>query len=216
MAQDYAASVLGAAIRVSRLNADGSLAGGASGSYVQTAFIRVSMTPEYEAGDEINQKGANGITCVTFKAPDSLKRVNLEVSICNPDPEFEEMIAGGLILAEGGKSVGYAAPLVGEDANPNGVALEVWSQAIAGGKRASTNPYWHWVVPYASLRPSGDRVVENGLMANVYSGFGLGNASFGEGPTGDWPFISDRPYQYARTATAPVGLQGYQAVTVNP
>lgn len=213
MAQDNAASVLGAAIRVSRLNADGTLAGGASGSYVQTAFIRVSMTPEYEAGDEINQKGANGITCVTFKAPDTLKRVNLEVSICNPDPEFEEMIAGGVILSEGAQTIGYAAPLVGEDANPNGVALEVWSQAIVGGKRASTNPYWHWVVPYATLRPSGDRVVENGLMANVYSGFGLGNSAFGDGPVGDWPFVSDRPYQYARTATAPVGLQGYQAVT---
>lgn len=210
--QDYAASVLGAAIRVSRLNADGTLAGGASGSYVQNAFIRFSFTPEYETGDEINQKGANGVTCVTFKAPDTLKRVNLEISICNPDPEFEEMIAGGVILTDAGKAVGYGAPLVGEDANPNGVAVEVWSQAIAGGKRAGTNPYWRWVIPYASLRPTGDRVVENGLMANVYSGFGLGNTGFGTGPTDDWAFISDRPYQYARSADAPVGLQGYQAV----
>lgn len=213
MSQDYAASVLGAVIRVSRLASDGTLAGGASGSYVMSSFIRVSFTPEYETGDEINQKAANGITCVSFKAPDSLKRVNLEVSICNPDPEFEEMIAGGVILSSGGQSVGYASPQVGEDANPNGAALEVWSYAIQNGKKAANNQYWHWVFPFAQLRPSGDRVVENGLMANVYQGQGLGNSGFGDGPDGSWPFISDRPYQYARTNTAPTGVTGYQAVT---
>lgn len=213
MAQDYAASILGAAIRISRLNADGTLAGGASGSYVQTAFIRASFTPEYEAGDEITQKAANGVTCITFKAPDTLKRVTLEVSICNPDPEFEEMLTGGTILSAGGKSVGFAAPQIGVDANPNGTAIEIWSYAVQNGKRASSNPYWHWVFPYTVLRPSGDRVIENGVMANVYSGFGVGNSGFGDGPAGDWPFLSDRAYAYARSATAPDGLQGYQAVT---
>lgn len=211
--QDYASSIHGVALRISRLNADGTLSGGASGSYLQSSFIRVSLTPEYEAGDEIIQKGANGLNCVTFKAPDSLKRVTLEVSICNPDPEFEEMLGGGLILTSGGLSVGWAAPEVGTDSNPNGTALEVWSQAIIGGKKAAANPYWHWVFPFTQLTPSGARVVENGLMANVYVGQGLGNAAFGTGPVGDWPFTSERAYAYARTATAPVGVQGYQAVT---
>lgn len=209
MAQDYAASIAGAAIRVTRLNADGTLITSASGSYVMSTFISVSFTPEYEEGDEFTQKDANGGVCVTYKSPDTLKRVTLEVAICNPDPEFTELVSGGTILSTGGATVGWAAPEAGVDANPNGVALEVWSKAIQSGKTAPTNPYFHWVFPYAILRPSGDRVIEQGIMANTFEGWALGNSGFGVGPSAaaPWPFPSttDRPYSYARTATAPSG-----------
>lgn len=213
MAQDYAASVQGAVIRVTRLAADGTLATGPSASYVTKSFIRVSFTPEYEEGDEFTEKQADGTVCVTFKAPDTLKRVTLELAICNPDPEFTELLSGGTILSDAGTSVGYAAPLAGTDPNPNGAALEVWSYAVQGGKRAAANPYWHWVFPYVVMRPGGDRVIENGMLANTFEGWGTGNVGFGDGPAApNWPFISDRPYQYARSATAPVGLNGYQDV----
>lgn len=213
MAQDYAASIAGVSIRVARLNQDGSLVTGPSASYVMSSFISVSFTPEYEEGDEFTQKDANGVVCTTFKAPDTLKRVTLEVAICNPDPEFTEMVAGGTILATGGNTVGYAAPEAGIDPNPNGAALDVWSKAIQNGKIAPVNPYYRWVFPYVVLRPSGDRVIENGIMAQTFEGWGLGNAAYAEGPTGDWAFpeVTDRPYAYARVATAPSG-NGYQAV----
>lgn len=213
MAQDYAASVQGAVIRVSRLAADGTIATGASASYVMKKFIRVSFTPEYEEGDEITEKAADGSVCVTYKSPDTLKRVTMEIAICEPDPEFTEILSGGTILANGGQSVGYAAPLVGVDPNPNGAALEVWSYAVKGGKRASTNPYFQWVFPYVQLRPGGDRVIENGLLANTFEGWGVGNDQFGDGPgTPAWPFTSDRAYQYARVAAVPADADGYVAV----
>jgi hypothetical protein len=214
MAQDYAASVLGQAIRVTRLQADGSPATGASASYVMSGgpFISLSFTPEYEEGDEITQKGADGTVCVSFKAPDTLKRVTLEIAICNPDPEFTELTSGGVLLSSGGKSVGWAAPTTGTDATPYGVSVEVWSLAITGGKPSGTNRYYRWVFPYAVLRPSGDRVIENGLMANTFEGWGVGNSAWGDGPQNDWPFIAvtDRAYMYARTNTAPIGITGYQ------
>jgi hypothetical protein len=66
--------------------------------------------------------------------------------------------------------------------------------------------------------------VENGSLATVFVGTGGGNAAFGTGPnldtTGitpapsttawDWAFPSftDRPYLYARSTDAPVGLRG--------
>jgi hypothetical protein len=213
MAQDYAASVQGAVLRVTRLNADGTLVTGASGSYVTEAFMRVSFTPEYEAGDEVSEKNASGAVCIAYKAPDTLKNVSMEIAICEPDAELTQMMVGGTLLTAAGQTVGYAAPSVGVDANPNGVAIEVWSYAIADGRRRSVNPYYHWVFPFVKLTPSGDRVIENGALANAFSGTGLGNSGFGDGPTGDWPFVSDRAYQYARAATAPIGLKGLQAVT---
>lgn len=293
MAQDYASSIQGVACRVTRLQADGSLTTGANASYVMQAFTRVSFTPEFEEGEDITEKSANGNVCVSFRTNDTLKRVTLELAICEPDPEFTEILAGGTLLAGAtgtaatvsnkaltsnvatittaaahgyavgdtvivsgvdstfngtwvvtavpttttftyavtaanvtsgaatgsvsrSVTVGYAAPLSGTDSNPNGAGIEVWSKAISGGRQAGTNPYWQWVFPYVQMRPTGERVIENGLLANTFSGWGQGNVKFSGGvpkhANAIWPFTSDRPYAYARTATAPIGVVGYQAV----
>lgn len=217
--QEYAASIQGVSIRVTRLDAAGNLLNGAGDSYVTSAFMRVSFTPEYEEGDEITEKNANGIVCVTYKSPDVLKRITMELAICEPDPEISNLISGGLLLRKNlgtfanpdNKSVGWAAPAVGDDPAGYGVALEVWSHAIKDGKKSSTLPYFHWVFPYAKLRQSGDRVIENGMLATTFEGYGLGNTQFNSGPDGRWEFptAAERPYSYARTTWAPVGLTGF-------
>jgi hypothetical protein len=193
--------------------------GGAGDSYTTSAFMRVSFTPEYEEGDEITEKGANGVVCVTYKAPDTLKRITMELAICEPDPELSALVSGGLLLRKNlgtaanpnNKSIGWAAPGVGDDPAGNGVCLEVWSHAIKDGKKAGVLPYFHWVFPYVKMRQSGDRVIENGLMANTFEGYGLGNAHFQSGPDGRWefPVAAERPYAYARTDWAPTGLNGF-------
>lgn len=217
--QEYAASIQGVGIRVTRLDATGNPLNGPGDSYTTAAFMRVSFTPEYEEGDEITEKGASGAVCVSYKSPDTLKRITMELAICEPDPELTNLISGGILLrknlgtlgAPNNKSIGWASPAVGDDPSGNGVAIEAWSLAIKDGKKASVLPYFHWVFPYAKLRQSGDRVIENGLLANTFEGFGLGNAEFGSGPDDRWefPVAAERPYSYARTNWAPSGLNGY-------
>ena len=217
--QEYAASIQGVAIRVTRLDASGNLLNGAGDSYTTSAFMRVSFTPEYEAGDEITEKSANGSVCVTYQSPDTLKRITMELAICEPDAELTNLISGGLLLRknlgtfadQNNKSIGWASPAVGDDPAGNGVAIESWSLAIKDGKKAAILPYYHWIFPYAKLRQSGDRVIENGLLANTFEGFGLGNDLFGSGPDERWefPIAADRPYSYARTSWAPSGLTGF-------
>lgn len=214
MAQDYASSFQAIAIRVTRLQSDGSLATGPSASYVlNSSFMSLSFTPEYEEGDEFVQKGGDGTVCATFKAPDTLKRTTLEIAICDPDPEFAEILAGGTLLTDAGQTVGWASPAVGVNGNPNGAAIEVWSRAVKNGKPAAVKPYWHWIFPYTIMRPGGDRAIENGLLANTFEGWGVGNELFDEGPGSPaWPFTSDRAYAYARTSTYP-NVPGYFTVT---
>jgi len=293
MVQEYASSIQGVAARVTRLQASGSLTTGANAAYVMQAFTRVSFTPEFEEGEDITEKSANGNVCVSFRTNDTLKRVTLELAICEPDPEFTEILAGGTLLAGASGAaltvtnraratnvatlttstahgfavgdtvvvagvdaafngtftvtavgtattfsyantgadvtttassgtatrnitIGYAAPVAGVDSNPNGAGLEVWSKAIASGRQAATNPFWQWVFPYVQMRPTGERVIENGLLANTFSGWGTGNVQFSGGTpkhaTNIWPFTSDRAYAYARTSSAPTGITGYQAV----
>ena len=105
--------------------------------------------------------------------------------------------------------IGWAAPETGQESTPNGCAIEVWSKAIVSGKPAAVNPYWRWVFPYAQMKLSGDRMLENGAMANTFEGYGIGNSGFGTGPGADWVFNSDRAYQYARDAAVPVDAYGY-------
>lgn len=217
--QEYAASIQGVSIRVTRLDAAGNLLNGAGDSYVTSAFMRVSFTPEYEEGDEITEKNANGIVCVTYKSPDVLKRITMELAICEPDTELSQLLSGGLLLRKTidgvSKSVGWAAPGVGDDPAGNGVAIEVWSHAVKDGKRSSVLPYFHWVFPFAKMRQSGDRVIENGMLATTFEGYGLGNPKFGAGLDGRWefPVAAERPYSYARTSWAPQGLQGFYTWT---
>jgi hypothetical protein len=227
---DYAASVQGVAIRVTRLDPNGVLI--PTESYTSKSFIRVSFTPEYEEGDEITEKNADGTVCVTYKAPDTLKRATMEVAVCDPDPVLSSMLSGGIILAgmvepqpqtpDADTDVyplGWASAGVGEDPSGNGVAVEVWSRAIVDGKAALQMPFFHWVFPYVKTRLSGDRVIENGLLANTYEGFGVGNRAFGEGPDASsgveegstawrWPEVTDRPYMYARAGSAPNVARG--------
>lgn len=217
--QEYAASIQGVSIRVTRLDAAGNLMAGPGDSYTTSAFMRISFTPEYEEGDEITEKGANGVVCVTYKAPDTLKRITMELAICEPDPELSALISGGLLLRKNlgtaeqpnNKSIGWAAPGVGDDPAGNGVAIEAWSHAVKDGKKAGILPYFHWVFPFVKMRQSGDRVIENGLLANTFEGYGLGNANFQSGLDGRWefPVAAERPYAYARTDWAPTGLNGF-------
>lgn len=223
--QEYAASIQGVSIRVTRLDAAGNLLTGDADSYTTSAFMRVSFTPEYEEGDEITEKGANGVVCVTYKAPDTLKRITMELAICEPDPELSQLLSGGLLLRKNlgtaedpnNKSIGWAAPGVGDDPAGNGVAIEVWSHAVKDGKKAGVLPYFHWVFPYVKMRQSGDRVIENGLLANTFEGYGLGNANFQSGIDGRWefPIAAERPYAYARADWAPTGLNGFYTWTDN-
>lgn len=217
--QDYAASVQGVALRATRLDAAGNLLNGPGDSYTTTAFLRASFTPEYEEGDEIVEKSADGTIAVSYKAPDTLKRITMEIAIPRPDVELTSLLSGGLLLRKNegtfsspqNQSVGYAGPAVGDDPSGNGVAIEVWSFAVKEGKRASTNPYFYWIFPYAKLRQSGDRVIENGLLATTFEGYGLGNTKFGSGLDQYWeyPAATDRPYSYARAGWAPEGLEGF-------
>jgi hypothetical protein len=217
--QEYAASIQGVSIRVTRLDAAGNLLNGAGDSYTTSAFMRVSFTPEYEEGDEITEKNANGVVCVTYKSPDTLKRITMELAICEPDPELTSLVSGGLLLRKNlgtfaspdNKSIGWASPGVGDDPAGYGVAIEAWSHAIKNGKKSSTLPYFQWVFPYVKLRQSGDRVIENGLLATTFEGYGLGNAAYGSGVDGRWEFpeAAERPYSYARTTWAPTGLNGF-------
>ena len=205
-ATDFASSVQGLRLRITPLEEDGSPV--ASGHILVTeGFMTVSFSPEYEDGDEIAEKAANGRVCVSWKAPDSLKRITTNLTICSPDPEVTAILSGGdLLWDDDDNLIGYSAPEVnGLLGSP--VAIEVWSYANINGKAAADLPYWRWVFPYLILRFDGDREFSNGMLANEFSGWGIGNDQLS---LDNWTYGGlDRPFAYVRDDTLPtIGWTG--------
>jgi len=229
-ARDGAASIQGDMIRVTPLNLDGSIDGGRP-ILTTNGFISASFGTEFEDGDEITEKAADGTICIQYKADDSLKGITFNLSLCTPDPEAAALIAGGKIIcaaadvldADGntvvraGEIIGYSSPSVGASVG-NPVAIEIWSKAIVKGKPAAGTPYWHWVFPYVRVRYEGDREFTNGALANEYSGTGVGNETLvADGlnpanPGDDFVTYKDalaNPFSYVRTTAKPDISQGH-------
>lgn len=95
---DYASSVQAVALRVVTLDTDGTPLVGEDSAFITDHFTQVSWTPQYKTGTEFTQDAANGTECVYYKMPDTLQKVNLNVSICNPQPELYQKLGGGTVL----------------------------------------------------------------------------------------------------------------------
>lgn len=313
---DNAGSVYAIGTRFTRLNADGSPLVGVGNAYVSRAIVTAGIGLEYEDGEEITQKNGAGLVCVSYRAPDTLKRGTIsDLQFCSPDPHIMAFLIGGTVIERAATSevqtititgvptggtfrlgfdgettgtiafdavntavdtalealpnlgvgdvtvtggpgpgtpfvvtfnsalgdvpvmtlvtnsltggtaptvtittgttgsnltaIGYRAPEVGGDPLPNGVSVELWSRALTDGAFASDLPYIHWVLPRTFLRPS-DTLSLSGeeAMTPTFEGWGNQNQNWGDGPEGDWPYGSDRVWQYSRVATAPDFTRG--------
>lgn len=215
MAYNGAGSLFALGMRMTKLDQNGNPLVGARNSYTTDALIQAQLGLEYEDGDEIVQKNGAGIICLTYKANDSLKRGTISgLQVCSPDPNVLQFAIGGRVLERGADQVGYAAPEVGSDPNPNGFSLELWTRAIIDGAFAG---YFWWVIPRANLRPSGDWTLSGAdPLVPEFEGTATQNPNWLDGPNNDWEFASDRVWQYVQVDTLPDLTPGFHAVITNP
>jgi uncharacterized protein YjdB len=215
MSYDGAGSLFALGMRLTKLASDGSLLPGPQNSYTTDALITLQLGLEYEAGDEITQKNGAGRVCLTYKAPDTLKRGTIKsLQVCDPDPNVLQFLMGGRVLERGGAQVGYQAPEVGEDPTPNGVSVEVWTRAIINGAQVG---YFWWVIPRAQLTPSKEwELSGSNPMVPELDGTCTQNDNWLDGPNDDWEFQSERVWQFAETATIPDLTPAFHAVSAQP
>lgn len=210
-ARDGASSVLGTWMRVTPLTVTGAI-DSTKPVLNSKGFITATFSPQFEEGDEITEKAADGSVCVSFKVDDSFTRVDFSLSLCDVDPEVTALLAGGnVVLGSDGTAIGYTSPAAGTKVG-NPVAVEIWSQAIVAGKPASDRPYWHWVFPYVKVRYEGDREIGNSRLANEFTGQGVGNSALvraGLNPANagdDYVIYREaliNPFSYIRTTGQP-------------
>lgn len=210
-------SVQACAMRVARLDPTGVPDPGADNLYVTSGLITLTATPVYRPGDEFQLVTACGDLCLDYRDQNRLRRYDVELNICAPDPELTELFAGGTVLDDGLGAIGYAAPELLTNPNPNGVSIELWSRAVDDdGVPHPTHPYYWWVLPRVWLS-LGAKNFENGPMNNPFSGWAKQNSNWYDGPANDWPVASSRVIQYIPTsaATLPTAACGYQNTPVS-
>lgn len=208
---DGAGALHAVRLRLTKLNADGSPLVGATSQIVSSALVRFAFTPTYSEGQEVEQKNGADELCLYYKAPRSVKAIQTALQICTPDPQIEQLLAGGEVLVDGADIIGYAAPEVGANPTPNGVSVEVWTRAIIGGAQASDLPWIQWVFPRQRFSQD-ERAMENAPQIPAYTGQGEGNGGWGTGPMDDWDLTSDRLWQWRRTDEMPAPTDGLVAV----
>jgi hypothetical protein len=125
---DGAASIWCAATRICTLDQNGFVDPGAN-TFTSTALVKATFTPTLETGDDIVVKNAAGDLGAFGKHGDIIKYYTIAIELATPDPDLEQVLAGGTVLTATGTALG----------TPTG--LTVTGQTTLGTLAAGTYGY---------------------------------------------------------------------------
>ena len=177
-------SIQGLALRVTRLDSCCVPVTGTSCDFVTSeSFITLSLSAELEEPDEFIVKLANGKLCINEVGCATLKRYNLEIEVCNADPDLFEIVSGVNVIDDwNGDAVGFQ--IDSDLGECNKFALEWWTKVVGD---ACTDPngnqqYLYWLLPCVNNGRVGDLTFENGPLTWTLSGEGQPSSTWGRGP----------------------------------
>lgn len=177
-------------LRVTLLDEVGCVSDSDDNSIVLGDLIQVQMTPNIETGADTSLIGGCGCKIASFKAPDTLKRYDLQIDTPVKSAALEAMLLGGTVLDDNSTSpvpVGMSFPTAlgcGEEQLP--VAIEVWTKHWVNDAQDPDLPWIHWVFPQ-SLWQYGQQTLQNDFAQPSFVGFTRTNTCWGDGPYGDGP-----------------------------
>lgn len=201
--------------RVARLDTDCSPLGGNNSGWVSTGLVTMTATPDIEEGTVFEPKTACGDIAYTYERADKIKRWNLTGELVFFDPEGSEIMFGGsTILGRAGGSfpgdvIGYATPAPTATAN-NGVYLEIITQASAQGagdcvSSAGGFPTYNGYIFGKVKMTPGERVFEDDVARQTFTGKATANPALFNGPWNDYPgagYIPNSSYLYVGYTSA--------------
>jgi hypothetical protein len=204
--------------RFTRLDSCGAIVVGPKSVLTTKGYISVAATAQIEDGEEFLVKNACGELCVNEKDADQFKRYDLEIQLCQVDPELLELAANARLLVDGaGVSKGFAQ---GEGAAVENFSLELWTK-ITPQDCAGVDPEWYWfAMPWVTNGVMTDVTFENGPLTLTITASTHGAGSgWGRGLGPDCVLPSSAPAEttdhllaYLTTVQPPAVVCGLQAV----
>jgi len=177
--------VRGRRMRVTRLDACGRPVTGAGNQVTTSGFVTVKMSMNVETGDEITVKNASGELCISDKACDQIKWIDVEFDFCEVDPDLYTMMdpTWTTELDADGNAVGFR--MASNLSCDTGYAVELWSDLL--GTDVCDNPdaqgaWGYFLLPWTVGGAPGDIEVTNDAVSFTLNGRTKTNARWGVGP----------------------------------
>lgn len=173
-------------MRLTRLDACGVPAPGATGTLVSDGMINVDYTPNYLDPEEITQLNANGDLCIDDQGRPQLRWLDLSIVMCNVNPDAINIITGNPLVANDAtptpESVGFR--INGEVTGTVNFALELWSNvANQACNAAGDRLYGYWLLPFVVQARVGQWSVANAALTLTFTARTSVDSGWGLGPT---------------------------------
>lgn len=193
---DCIAELYVCATRVCLLAANGAPLAGADSMYVSDALAKATITPVYDAGDEIKAKNACGKTYVDVLGAPTLVRYDLDLDFLTPDPYLLNiLLSNGALLTGSGARVGYQFPKIGL-VTGDGISIEFFTQRMVDGAQSQVHGFSQWALPRVMNMQAGARDLTNAEQHSLVSGQCFENANWGDGPANDFDDDSTGAVQF--------------------
>lgn len=231
MATNCYSVVRGKRVRVTALDACGAAPAAMTADSLVTSdgFISVQYSPDYEEGDELIQKNADGVLCINDRACDEFKRVMVTISFCNVDPALFSLITGQDVEVDGaGDNVGFR---IAEGVTCSNFAFELWSGVGSTDCDVNGNQeYGYFLLPFVKNGTLRDFTVENGPTTFEVQGWTESGSQWDTGPynvvrsgAGNTPSALEDPISAldhllvrSTTVAPPAAVCGFQAMPSAP
>ena len=185
-------SIKGKVVRLTRLDSCGQAVAGTCSTVVSECFIKVTISGEFEAGDEYTQKSAWGTLCINDKDPDVLKWVNVQIDFAELNADALDILTNADPVISGGNTIGSTWSAIPND---TAFALEVWTKRT-GVDCVGANPDWgYFVVPFVKNgKLDGDIAIENAALTVSIMGNGFAAPyTWDDGPYTPKPWVGVYP-----------------------
>lgn len=150
MAARCVSAIKGTTARLIKLDVCGNpISGTGSAKVVTDGFVNIAPSPQYDEGEAIQQRKANGLFCVNEPGDPQLNWVTLTINWCVLDPDTLTIITGDQLLTAGGAGITGTGVAFGEGLILNHWSLEVWQNVVGEGACGADGlqRYVYWAFP---------------------------------------------------------------------
>lgn len=184
--------VRGKRLRITRVDRCGLPIPGPKNQLVTKGFVTVTISNQMKDAEDLEQTNADGEVCVADRTAPEIKWQNVEISLCEVDPEALSIMAKmPQVLDYANRPVGFR---IGKTVPvEEGFALELWSGTAGSDCDTPTNDdifaatapsteYGYWLAPAVVEGVIGDIEIGASVTTFNLSGRAVAGPRWGRGP----------------------------------
>ena len=174
-------------VRITKLNANGSVSAATPNSYVSDKPTSIAVNPNYETGQTFTARSGCGCSIARFKAINIFNWLDLVYTSQAVEPLMMDLMTGETNITSGVDVLGVNS--VGAFPCSQSlpfVAIEFWTEHVVGSAQDATDSWIHWVIPRTTWQ-LGNATHAEAITPVPLDGYSGTNALWGRGPYGDGP-----------------------------